>query len=1190
MQKLPFYFSCLTGVLTLSTGLIGAVHVSEFMADNMQSLQDADESTPDWLEVTNNGSATVDLSGWALSDDAENLGQWIFPSTVLSPGQSIVIFASGKDWRYAGVELHTNFKLSASSDSIILSQPDGAGGWTMVDSILDYPEQVTDVSYGVTTSTNPQLGYFEIPTPGQANAQNAVQGFAGVADFSHGRGYYTLPFTLNLSSSTIGATLIYTLDGSRPSLSNGIQVQPGTDGLAQAQLAINDTTLVRACAAGSDLGISRVITHSYIFADSVLGQSASDVPGSYGSWGHSGPDWSMDPAVTEHANPEDKCVAEDFYTIPTVSIAMKWSELFGAESATQDPGIYLKGEKIRKEASFELINPEGFDEDPNRSPSEFSRGQILVFGGSSTAKRWKTDKLSFRFNFEDKLESPVFGDTATGSYDRLVLDARLNNVWNQSQNPEQRQFGDYTRDAVLSDLDATLGRTAVHSQHVHLFLNGLYWGIYTLHERPDNHFAAAYLGGDSDDYDVVKHDPGANNFIVDGLRVDPRLPISNTNHTAAINYLDMVDRASRDLSIPANLEALAEVLDIPALRDHILTNFYGGNYDWPQHNWYATYNRVSGDGKWRFHSWDAEHVFKYEDYPRYDNVTNKFEGWDRPDGIHLQLLTNPDYRMDFADAAHRYLFNGGPFAVENVWALFEARFTDIDQAIRAESARWGDNGPIPGELHLRFSNVSNPNPTQYGKSDTTDFASWYHERERIRTKILGNEPNRATRFLDQMRNAVYGEDHPLGGQPNPLYPSTDAPVLNPLDEGTNQTLIVSIDNPNGAGTIYYTTDGTDPRQPGSGSAAFFSGDVNSTAQSYSQPVSLESDTVLKSRILLDGTWSALNEVTFDVQTSGAVPATSANLALSEIHYHPTDPTPEETAAGFLDDGLFEFFEVLNISEQTLSLEGITVADGVDMVLLSEDVLTLAPGERALFVSNVEAFTFRYGEGLPIAGVFTNDTALSNGGEQLRLNAADGSAIFDVTYDDKTPWPVASDGDGPSMVLIQPGVRDAATAIDWRASDQPGGTPGTAPVYRSYVSWINDYISSDIPDFESKRLPESDPDSDGMTNLEELLLGTDPNVANPEREWLVGSWTTSDSGLGPITEGFVSLHFQHPAEGVEFSIETSADFINWEPVGDRLSLDSAFLDEAGFQTRSYKISAPISGQSETRFFRIRLTPH
>lgn len=357
MQNLPFYLSCLTGVLTLTTSVTGAVQVSEFMADNMRSLEDADESTPDWIELTNDGLAAVDLGGWALSDDPDNLGQWIFPSTILSAGQRIVIFASEKDWRYAGFELHTNLKLSASSDSIILSQPDGAGGWTIVDSILDYPEQVTDVSYGVTTSTDPQFGYFEAPTPGQANAQSAVQGFAGVADFSHTRGYYTTPFSLTISGTTNGTTLVYTLDGSRPSLSNGTQVQPGPDGLAQVHLAIDDTTLIRACATGSDLGTSRVITHSYIFADSVLDQSASDVPGSYGSWGHSGPDWSMDPAVTGHENPEDKCVAEDFYTIPTVSIAMKWSELFGAESATQDPGIYLKGEKIRKEATFELINP-----------------------------------------------------------------------------------------------------------------------------------------------------------------------------------------------------------------------------------------------------------------------------------------------------------------------------------------------------------------------------------------------------------------------------------------------------------------------------------------------------------------------------------------------------------------------------------------------------------------------------------------------------------------------------------------------------------------------------------------------------------------------------------------------------------------------------------------------------------------
>jgi hypothetical protein len=1178
----------LMGIL-LNSASHGMVRISELMADNMQGIEDADGSTPDWIELENTGATSVNLEGWGLSDDPEDPGQWIFPSASIAPGQSVIVFATGKDWRISGVELHTNFKLGTSGDSVVLSVPDGAGGWSTEDSILDYPPQVTDVSYGRVSSTPDALGYFETPTPGQANPSTSVSIFAEPPVFSVTRGYFDTPFTLTISGVTTGADIIYTTDGSRPSPGNGT-VASAASGTTSVELTINDTSIIRACSSGNGMGTSRVITHTYLFAEKVLQQSASDVPGVYGTWGHSGPDWAMDTKVTNHSNPEDKTVAEDFHKIPTVSIAMKWAELFGAESSTQAAGIYLKDEGIRKEASFEIINPDGFDDDPNRSPSEFSRGQVLVFGGSSTAKRWKTDKLSFRFNFEDKLDSVVFDDTAVGTYDRLVLDARLNNVWNQSQNPEQRQFGDYARDAVLSDLDNSLGRTGVHSQHVHLFLNGLYWGIYTLHERPDDHFAAAYFGGDNEDYDVVKHGSGADNFIVDGYRINPALPISNTNHTAAVNYLDMVARSAQDLSDPTHYAALAEVLDIPALRDHILTNFYGGNYDWPQQNWYATYNRASGQGKWRFHSWDAEHVFKYEDYPRYDNVTNKFEGWDRPDGIHLQLLDNPDYRMAFADAAHRYLFNDGPFSVEKVWALFQARFDDIDEAMRAESARWGDNGPLNGELHLRYSNVPNPNPTNYGQSDTTDFASWYHERERIRTKILGPEPNRATRFLQQLRTAVYGEDHPKGGQANPLYPAIDAPVFSQNGGSVEAGDPITIANPNGSGTVYYTLDGSDPRQPGSGTATFFSGAVSSGAITYTSPVTISATSMLRSRTYNNGTWSALNEAEFVIAGEELVPASADNIALAEIHYHPANPSTTEEAAGFLDDGNFEYFEILNTSTNAVSLANIQMMEGVDMELLADGVQELAPGERALFVSNVEAFNFRYGDGLPIAGIFLNDTALSNGGEQLKMVAADGSPIFDITYDDKDPWPVSPDGDGPSLVFVDRGLRELNNPLDWRASTANGGTPGTASNYQRFSDWIATHVLPSDPDYATKSQASSDPDEDGLSNLEEYLLDSNPLQDDGAMTWLHGSILQVQSGTTTNSHTSITVYFKHPGEGVQFSFETSNDLNTWKNAADSIVLETATIDEAGFQTRTYRVETPLSNESANEFFRIQLTPY
>ena len=65
----------------------------------------------------------------------------------------------------------------------------------------------------------------------------------------------------------------------------------------------------------------------------------------------------------------------------------------------------------------------------------------------------------------------------------------------------------YVQDQVVADLQNLAGGYAPHGTYVNLYLDGVYWGIYYVHERPDDSFAAAYLGGDKEDYDVIKHNP-----------------------------------------------------------------------------------------------------------------------------------------------------------------------------------------------------------------------------------------------------------------------------------------------------------------------------------------------------------------------------------------------------------------------------------------------------------------------------------------------------------------------------------------------------------------------------------------------------------------------------------------------------------------------------------------------------------
>lgn len=147
LRFLPILFSiCHFGLTDLSAQ---NVVISEFLASNVSGLTDEDGENSDWIELSNLSGGTLDLSGWALTDDTGSLQKWVIPEVTLVSGEKLVIFASGKDRAIAGQELHTNFKLSASGEYLALVRPDGVS----VESEYgpSYPVQYPDVSFGIGT-------------------------------------------------------------------------------------------------------------------------------------------------------------------------------------------------------------------------------------------------------------------------------------------------------------------------------------------------------------------------------------------------------------------------------------------------------------------------------------------------------------------------------------------------------------------------------------------------------------------------------------------------------------------------------------------------------------------------------------------------------------------------------------------------------------------------------------------------------------------------------------------------------------------------------------------------------------------------------------------------------------------------------------------------------------------------------
>jgi len=79
---------------------------------------------------------------------------------------------------------------------------------------------------------------------------------------------------------------------------------------------------------------------------------------------------------------------------------------------------------------------------------------------------------------------------------------------------------------------------------------------------------------------------------------------------------------------------------VPDFIDYMIANFYYGNTDWGHQNWYASRSRFDPEGRWRYHSWDAEKGMQ----GLTDNVTGKNDGYGSPTYLHHRLSANAEYR------------------------------------------------------------------------------------------------------------------------------------------------------------------------------------------------------------------------------------------------------------------------------------------------------------------------------------------------------------------------------------------------------------------------------------------------------------------------------------------------------------------------------------------------------------------
>ncbi|MEM7532868.1 MAG: lamin tail domain-containing protein [Chloroflexota bacterium] len=677
--------------------------------------------------------------------------------------------------------------------------------------------------------------------------------------------------------------------------------------------------------------------------------------------------------------------------LPSISLASPHFPLAG-DYWNQDVPIV--------QTSVELIYP---DAQENITKGFQVNSGIRKYGNVSI----NYDKHSMRLFFDSEygapdLKWPLFADWGQGTYTPAekfdTIDLRSgghgDQFYNSINTMGARERATYIGRRWVADTRLDMGSLVPHGFYVHMYINGTYWGQFHVNEKMDGDFAAAYGTGDDADYEAVKstnRQNGNTYSLVDGTGATWQGIIDNAN-----NYGYVKDRLN-----------LSDYLDQWLVRGFLR---YENEYR------AAGPSDAATEGGYLIDSVDPDGVFNPVIYYNlWGTLPNEdLTGWGGLHGIFDSLWDsgNADFRVLVADRIANAFFSHGEFSGALTTAGAQGRFDEwrgvIGQSILAETARWINDPNLPNT----WLNYMNSRSTFVGQRSPT--------------------------VLQQLRNRGYFPVEPLTFTPDGGWVSNSGNIQ------------VTINDPNSNSLVFYTTDGSDPRQPG--------GAVAPTASQYTGPINLTQATVLSARPLKNGTWGPMTVNTFHVNPQASID----NLRITEIHYNPDGS--DET----------EFIEFKNISNAAIDLTDVMLKQGVSFTF---GLMSVPAGGHFVVVENIAAFSDRYQNpasayyqpNLLVAGQWNG--ALNNGGEVIAVHDEAGVAIFTVDYNDGGAWPGRADGNGSSLEIenindmpnTQPELDTfLANSGSWQPSSEFHGSPGRDGLGPDNRIVINEVLANSEP--------------------------------------------------------------------------------------------------------------------------------
>lgn len=631
-------------VLFLSTIYLNGqtVVINEFMSKNDSTIQDEDNDFNDWIELHNTTSSAVNLLGYNLSDDNNNLNKWTFPEVTILPHNYLLLFASGKN-RLDTTELHTNFKISSGGEALYLSNNSGT--------IIDQTNAVnlsSDESYARIIDGDPRWLRTNTPTPNSSNTFST-----GVYN-AYSSGFYDNSFQLELIKLNENQQIYYTLNGSIPTANSNLYTSPvNINNNSKTPYSISG---IPTTPQSGPEELYDFIWHepNSVYKCNVIRYAAFD--GVNRQSEIYSKTYFIDPEVNTK------------YEFPIISLITDSLHLFDYDSGIYIPGKrfddndwtltpqgnYLySGDEWERDVHISYFNNEGgalnFESDAG----------MRMRGYSSLRYPQKSFTVYFRSEYGmSELAYSMLNNPNVAKYKRIVF-----------RNSGNDFPSTHFRDAMLQEIINNMDLEKQDFQPSITFINGEYWGIYNLREQYDRYYFKYKYGVPEDSINVL----GICGDVEEGTNLD---------------YVSLYDFVvQNDLSTDQNYSFVSQQIDINNFIDYQIAQIYFANDDWPCSN-YKLWKDNSPDSKWRFLIYDLDQSFNIGDHcsPSTQSMEratmiNPWPTCECSNLIFRKLLLNDTFKEQFLNkfAFHlKHTFNEGRInlIIDEFESLYENEIED----------------------------------------------------------------------------------------------------------------------------------------------------------------------------------------------------------------------------------------------------------------------------------------------------------------------------------------------------------------------------------------------------------------------------------------------------------------------------------------------------------------------------------